>query len=343
MGQQGVRLKIATVLALCMWFHTALAQQAIKTYQDIEWAKPKGFSLTTDIYVPDNGKTAMPVLIILHGGGWLLNSKTIMQDLAHYIAQHADYVVVNMNYRVLADLNNTTTVNEIVEDAMGAVLWVKYNIQQYQGDPQRIAVTGDSAGGHLAAMVTLAGHKLESDGFKGKSLGFNPSFLPVGKSAEQVASEDGMRVQATILSYAVFDLYAAAKNGFESSSNPFWKWANASPRGLFGAEFNVNQNPDWYYAVSPQRYIVNSDDVAFSPQFVLVGSDDTMTPPAASAAYVKQLEEAGQAATLKVYPNRTHGFLDSGCPPYASGCFVDLATPTVKDMIAFLDEVLGSH
>ena len=336
-----------TLLRLCLLLLFAAtcqhvrAEHAVKTFNDIEWAKPKGFALTTDIYVPDTPQEAMPVLIIYHGGGWLLNSKSIMDDLAMYIARHADYVVVNMNYRVLADINNTTTANEIVEDAMGAVLWVKDNIAQFKGDAQKIAVTGDSAGGHLAAMVTLAGNKLESDGFAGSSLGFTPSYLPPGKSAEQVAAENGLAVQATILSYAAFDLHAAAKNGFESANNPFWQWANASARGLFGNSISVDKNPDYYHAVSPVQYIVKHDVRALGPQFVLVGSNDTMTPPATSEAYVKQLKEAGQPAKLKIYPNRTHGFLDSGCPPYSSGCFSELATPTVKDMIAFLDEVFA--
>jgi acetyl esterase len=336
-------LKGSFLLLLSLFAQSVYAEHEISAFKDIEWAKPQGFALTSDIYVPDNSAHKMPVLIIYHGGGWLLNSKSIMDDLAQYIAKHAQIVVVNVNYRVLADVDNTTTANQIIEDAMGAVLWVKDNIAQYQGDPQKIAVTGDSAGGHLAAMVTLAGQQLDSDGFAGSSLGFTPSYLPKGKNAEQVAAQNGLAVQATILSYAGFDLYAAAKNGFETANNPFWKWANATPRGMFGPNINLAKNADFYHAVSPQHYIVNQDVRALGPQFVLVGSDDPMTPPASSANYVKQLKDAGQPATLKIYPNRTHGFLDSGCPPYSSGCFSELAIPTVKDMIDFLNEVFAIH
>src|SRR5690625_3794012 len=104
---------------------------------------------------------------------------------------------------------------------MGAVLWVKENIHRYGGDPNKVAVTGDSAGGHLAAMVTLAGRDLRSHGFDDKPLGFNPTYLPEGVSAEQVAKEDRLQVQATILSYAAFSIYEAAKGGFEQRAIRF--------------------------------------------------------------------------------------------------------------------------
>lgn len=180
--------KITCVLAIfiCLYVTSAsAAKHEITFYKDILWATPNGFELTTDIYVPQNNAEKMPVLIIYHGGGWLLNTKEIMNDLAQYIASNADIVVVNTNYRTLGSVNNSTHMNEIIDDALGAVLWVKDNIEQYKGDKTKIAVTGDSAGGHIAAMVTLAGRNLVSTGFGKEALGFNPSYLPKGKTAEQ--------------------------------------------------------------------------------------------------------------------------------------------------------------
>lgn len=317
----------------------AQAEHAFKSFTDIKWAEPKGFPLTADIYVPDTGKKKYPVLIIYHGGGWLLNSKSIMNDMAKYVASHSEMVVVNMNYRLLVDLNNTTKVNEIVEDALGGVLWVKDNIKTYGGNPKKIAVTGDSAGGHLASMVMFAGRSLETDGFAGKTLGFNPTYLPKNKTAEQVAKKDGTRVQAVVLSYAAFDLLGAAKNGgFETSQNMFWKYANATPRGLFGDGVTVDTHPDMYKAVSSNNYIPNKKDYKLPPQFVHVGSKDFLL--AAAKDYVDQLNKAGQQVKLKIYEGKGHGFLDSGCNDYTGGCFKDLATPTLDDIIVYLEKVL---
>src|ERR1051325_9105869 len=101
------------------------ASHTFDVVKDIEWAKPKGFSLKMDIYVPKTGKKSYPVIIIYHGGGWLVSPKEIMNDMAEYLASHAEYIVCNVQYRLLGDNANTTTMNEIVGDVFGAVVWVK--------------------------------------------------------------------------------------------------------------------------------------------------------------------------------------------------------------------------
>lgn len=317
-----------------------LALNEVKLNKDIEWAKVKGFALTTDIYSPKNATKPLPVLVIFHGGGWLVNNKAIMSDMALYMASHSDLVVVNMNYRLLGDNNNSTTANEIVEDALGAVLWVKDHIKEYGGNPRQIAVTGDSAGGHLASMVMLAGRSLDSTGFTPQSQKFTPSYLPKDKTAEQVAAADAAKVQAVILSYTAFDLLESAKSGFETAQNPFWKWGNASPRGLFGDGITYQSHEQYYKAVSP-LYLLPQDGYTLPPQFVLVGSKDGLTTPELASHYVSLLKSAGQQVEFKIYEGKGHGFLDSGCNDYTKGCFKDLAIPTLDDMIQFLNSVFN--
>lgn len=317
----------------------ALAKHDLKHHRDLLWASPEGFDLHLDIAVPQTATETKPVLVIFHGGGWLINDKSIMNELAERIAQQADIITVNVDYRLLPDRDNTTTLNEIIEDAMGATLWVKENIHRYGGDPEQIAVTGDSAGGHLAAMVTLAGRNLGSDGFDEKPLRFTPTYLPEGKTAEQVAEEDGLKVQAAILSYAAFSMLEAAQGNFESADNPFWGWADAEARGIFGDDINVKDHPDYYQAVSVTPYLVSADDYRLPPQFVHVGENDTVTPPESAQEYVDQLAELGQPVHFTLYDDLGHGFLDSGCNDYTGGCFEEIAEETLKDMLLFMEEV----
>ena len=321
-------------ISLCS---AAFADHDIKHVKDVVWASPKNFNLTLDIAIPETKTKAKPVLVIFHGGGFLLNNKSIMTDLADNIASRTDVITVNANYRLLSDVNNTTTINEIIEDGMGAVLWVKDNIKQYGGDPTKIAVTGDSAGGHLAAMLVVAGRNLDSDGFDKKPLGFKPTYLPKGMTAEQVAKKDGLKIQAAILSYAGFNLMGMANNGFESESNPFWKWANAKPRGFFGDKINVKDNPEYYLALSPDQYLVSAKEYTYAPQFIHVGELDPLTKPEFAKKYVEQLTSLGQSVSFKMYPGKSHGFLDSGCNDYNHGCFKDLSKPAVDDMVSFLN------
>jgi acetyl esterase len=333
-----MRSAILFLMSLCLSL-SAQASADLKVHKTIQFAAPDNFPLTLDIYVPQSGKQSYPVLVIYHGGGWLLNNNSIMNDLATKIARDGDMVVANMNYRLLSDQNNSVKINQIIEDVFGGLLWVKEHIAEYGGDPKRVAVTGDSAGGHLTAMILMRGRQLESDGYEGASLGFKPSYLPAGKTAEQVANEDGLNVQAAIISYGAFDLYErVAKTNFESPSNMFWKFANAEPRGLFGNSINWKDNPDYYKASSPIYYVPKASDYKLPPQFVHVGSLDKTTPPETAQHYVDLLKANKQPVEFKVYPNKNHAYLDNGCN-WAGSCFDKDALWPVEDMINFLHKV----
>ena len=315
---------------------------SVQVHRDIVYAMPAGQTLALDIYQPVRKGISgpMPVLVIFHGGGWLINNKSIMQQMAGYVATHADMVVVNVDYRLLSANHNTTRLYQIVEDALGATLWVQHNIARYQGDPTRVAVTGDSAGGHLAAMVLLGGKTLSSQSFASRRPGFNPSYLPPGTTAESVQAAGGIQVQAAVLSYAVFDLQARAFAEFESGKNGFWAMGQASPRGFFGAGISVQTHPELYRALSPQFLIPQARERQLPPQFVHVGSLDDLTTPDSARQYVTALHQAGQPARLQIYPGLKHAYLDNGCNSYFNQCFERDAVTPLNDIIRFLTETM---
>ena len=96
--------------------------------KDVLWASPGGFDLTMDIYTPNSGKDSYPVVVIFHGGGWLIRNKSIMDQMSKYLVTNSEYVICNVNYRLLSDNNNTINLNQIVEDVFGSILWIKDNI-----------------------------------------------------------------------------------------------------------------------------------------------------------------------------------------------------------------------
>ena len=339
--RKGVKYALCLLLwfAVSPWALAGEVSKGVTKHDDIPWAQAGGRTLSLDIYQPEAASKA-PVVVIYHGGGWLINNESVMDAMSAYLAEHGGYVVANVNYRLLPDNNNTTRMNEIVEDVFGGLLWVKAHIAEYGGDPTRIAVTGDSAGGHLASMVLTRGRALESDGFAGDSLGFNPTWLPAGKTAEQVADDDGLAVQAAVISYGAFDLLAAAQGGFETKDNMFWQFAGAEPRGIFGAAVTVQNHPDYYRAVSPIFNIPQASEYQLPPQFHHVGSIDTTTPPEAVKAYVAKLKAAGQAASVTVYEGNNHAYMDTGCIEALGSCFDTHAVPVLKDILVFLDKNL---
>ncbi|NVK84998.1 MAG: alpha/beta hydrolase [Cytophagia bacterium] len=312
----------------------------VEVKKDVVFASPEGFDLTLDVYTPKTGKSSYPVLVVIHGGGWLMNNKSIMDQMSEYISGNAEYVVVNVNYRLLSAQNNTVTMNEIVEDVFGAVLWVKDHIAEYKGNPEKVAVTGDSAGGHLTEMVVLAGDNLKSHGFSKEPYGFKPSYLPKGKTAEQVAAEGGLDVQAAVVSYGAFDMVGNARGGFEKDGNIFWQIGGAKARGFFGNEYNVDDNVKMYEAVSPIYLIPDANKKKLPPHFFHVGSKDTTTPPRSIVAYMDKMKEKGHSnLEYWVHEGRNHAYLDSGANEFLGNSFEKDAIEPLNKIIAFLDSV----
>src|SRR5690625_4247205 len=89
-----LRYDVACVLALVL-AAPALAAHDVVEYKDVVWASPRGFDLPRDILVPDTELEKKPVLVIIHGGGWLINNKSIMSALAHSVAARSDIIAVN--------------------------------------------------------------------------------------------------------------------------------------------------------------------------------------------------------------------------------------------------------
>ena len=102
------------------------------------------------VYTPDNS-TIKPVLVYFHGGGWVLGDLDVADGLCRSIANGAGYVVVSVDYRLAPEYKFPAA----VEDAYAATSWVAKNAAALNADPTRIVVGGDSAGGNLAAVVSL--------------------------------------------------------------------------------------------------------------------------------------------------------------------------------------------
>jgi acetyl esterase/lipase len=102
-----------------------------------------------DIYQP-KGKSSFPVLIFVHGGNWRSGDRVNYPALGNRFAREGIAVVVP-SYRLMPGAPHPAQ----VEDAAAAVDWVVRNVASFGGDPQRIYLSGHSAGGHLAAWVGL--------------------------------------------------------------------------------------------------------------------------------------------------------------------------------------------
>lgn len=122
---------------------------------DIEFAKPDGVSLKLDAFVPE-GPGPFPTVILVHGGGFDKGDKnTYIKPLFEPLSQ-AGFTWFTINYR----LAGQKPWPACLEDVEAAVRWVRAHAAEYKVDVKRIALVGESAGGHL---VSYAGARSQGD------------------------------------------------------------------------------------------------------------------------------------------------------------------------------------
>jgi acetyl esterase len=104
-----------------------------------------------DIYTPTKTRGPLPVVLYVHGGAFMMLSKDTHRVMGIKIARKG-YLVFNINYRQ----GPRHRFPEPLEDAAAALLWVQARAASYGGDPTRIAIAGESAGGNLVTALAVA-------------------------------------------------------------------------------------------------------------------------------------------------------------------------------------------
>lgn len=135
---------------LAAWICCAVLATAVRAEmrKDIEFAKPGGFSLTLDAYVPD-GAGPFPTVIIVHGGGFARGDKqTYVPPLFEPLSQ-AGFAWFTINYRMHPQFKFPAP----IEDIEAAIRFVKAHAKEYKVDLSRVVLMGESAGGALVSFV----------------------------------------------------------------------------------------------------------------------------------------------------------------------------------------------
>jgi acetyl esterase len=123
--------------------------ETVATITDLLITGPAG-DIPLRIYTP-NGESPFPVLIYLHPGGWIFGNIEASDPVCRALAKQTPCIVVSVGYRLAPEHKFPAA----PEDCYAAIEWVAAHAHEIKGDPKRIAVGGDSAGGNLTAAVTL--------------------------------------------------------------------------------------------------------------------------------------------------------------------------------------------
>src|SRR5215472_2013775 len=287
---------------------------------DVVFAKPGVKPLKYDVFAP-KGARNLPVIVIVHGGGWTANDEDIMRGLARELAKGGKFVVASMDYRWGGKADGDAvgnTMAELIDDVFGGIAHIMEHAAQYGGDPTRIGVTGDSAGGHLAAVASLMPNMIGSHGF-GKTPGvfeFMPSYLPKGKTAEQVRDEMLNAIKAGAPSYGVFS--AAMLNPFSEEHD---------------------KDQEWKVAIAPESHIPPATERSV-PQFLTRGTQDQLIKDEAVKEFTDALVKAGQRAEYVQVGGASHAFFDWKPDDRTKATFAKYGPYYAARMRAFFESVL---
>lgn len=218
------------------------------------------------IYTPSGGAPAL-VLVWFHGGGWVVGDLDTADGTARHLSVEANCVVVSVGYRLAPE----TKFPGPAEDCFEAIRWVELNYASLNGDSRRIAVGGDSAGGNLAAAVSLMARDRG-----GPPLGFQLLVYPV---TSRDFGTESYKHNA--------DDYQLTRASME------WYWKHY-----------LKDQAD---ATNPYAAPLAAKDLSgLPPALVITAEYDPLRDE--GEAYARRLQEAGVRAHHTCYDGMIHGF-----------------------------------
>jgi acetyl esterase len=223
-------------------------------------------AITVRCYTP-RGTGLRPALVFFHGGGWVIGDLDTHDGICRSLANAADCVVASVDYRLAPEHRYPTA----AEDAFAATRWVATEGRRLGIDGRRLAVGGDSAGGNLAAVVTLMARERG-----GPPLAFQLLVVPCTHHAFDTPS------------------YKDCGEGYLLTRDAMrWFWNLYLRRPEDGREAFA----------SP---LLAPNLAGLPPALVITAGYDPLRDE--GEAYAARLREAGVPVTLTRYPGMIHGF-----------------------------------
>jgi acetyl esterase/lipase len=231
----------------------------------------------------------LPALVFFHGGGWVVGDIESHDTVCRHLANRAGCVVVSVDYRLAPEHKFPAA----VEDCFAATEWVADNASSLGVDAGRLAVGGDSAGGNLAAVVSL-----------------------------MARDRDAPRISYQLLIYPALD--AAMRHPSIARFAEGYLLTGATMRWFYEQYLHTPEDAaDW--RVSPLA-APNLGGVA--PAFVLTAGYDPLCDE--GDAYAARLAAAGVAVTHRRFADQIHGFAMNGKLIRAADAALDEAAAALK-------------
>jgi acetyl esterase len=257
--------------------------------RDLTVSTPDG-PIPARAYIP-YGETPLPVVVFFHGGGWVIGSIETHDAPCRELANRSGAIVVSVEYRLAPEHPFPAA----PEDCYAATSWVAEHASEFGGDPSRLAVAGDSAGGNLSAVVAL-----------------------------MAVERGGPPLRFQLLIYPATD-FRMGYASIDENGNGGYFVTKADMHWFFG---HYGADPtDW--RASP---LLAPDHSGLPPALVLTAEYDPLRDE--GEAYARKLEEAGVPVTLRRYDGQIHGFLGMTAAVDRAREAVDQAAADLRQALA---------
>jgi acetyl esterase/lipase len=232
----------------------------IEVIKNVSYAPEHGRRGKLDIYRPSGEVNDAPVLLQVHGGAWTIGNKDQQGlPLMRHMASRG-WVCVAINYR----LSPRSAWPAHIVDVKRAIAWIREHGKEHGADPSFIAITGGSAGGHLAALAALTPN--------------DPDYQPGFEDADT-------GLQAAVPFYGVYDLAGVTGEKAVKRMRDLF----LGPRVFFD---NARRNPEPFEKASPILR-VHKDAPPF---YVIHGTNDTLVSIGQARTFVEKLRDASDHA-----------------------------------------------
>lgn len=242
-----------------------------RIFRDLEYAKPDGKPVKLDLFLPRKSEKAAPVVIWIHGGGWMAGSKA-MCPARGWVKD--GFAVASVEYR----FTDRAVFPAQINDCKAAVRYLRAHAKEYNLDPDRFGAWGASAGGHLVALLGTSCGSVECEG---AALG---------------CAEQSSAVQCVCDWFGPTDF-----TEYKAES------ADVAPMlmKLFGGKMSEKQ--DLVKLASPALH-VKKEGAKYPPFLIVQGDKDPLVPHEQSRELAAKLKEAGGSAELVIVEGEGHGF-----------------------------------
>jgi acetyl esterase/lipase len=294
-----------------------IPRQRVRLHRNVGYAvrrTGKGTrQLRMDIHVP-RGAGPYPLVIFLPGGGFVVCVRRSAARQRAYLADHG-YVVASIDY---STVTSGARYSDAIGDVRAAVRYLRAHAAQFQIDPARVALWGQSAGGYLATMTALTDDDQQFD---------------VGDHLDQAST-----VSAVIDMFGPADLPEMAAGFDERTIAAYDEVANANARYVLGpgSRVSLRDAPDAAAQASPLAAAARRPDIRQS--FLLFhGTEDRIVSPHQSAALHAALRAAGAESTFCVVADAEHGDVSVN----GSTSRIWTTTTFMATILTFLDRTLA--